>query len=77
MTVEELRKIAAAATHQYLTTAEVAQRFRTTPSTIRYWRFIGKFGKDAVKPGRRVLYPVALVEAYEAQLRREAGGDAA
>jgi hypothetical protein len=71
----ELQKIASAAVHEYFTTAEVAERFRTTESTVRYWRFIGK-GPASVKPGRRVLYPVDQVEAYEAELRREAGGDA-
>lgn len=53
---------------KYLTTEEVAERFRTAPSTIRYWKLIGK-GPRAVRPGRRVLYALADVEAFERGLR--------
>lgn len=42
----------------YLTTAEVADRYRTAASTVRYWRQIGK-GPRGVKIGKRVLYPEA------------------
>lgn len=38
-----------------LTTEAVAERFRTSPSTVRYWRHIG-IGPDGVRVGRRVLY---------------------
>jgi DNA-binding transcriptional MerR regulator len=38
-----------------LTTEEVAQRFRTSPSTVRYWRHIG-IGPAGIRVGRRVLY---------------------
>jgi hypothetical protein len=63
---------------QYLTTAEVAERFRTAESTVRWWRMAGK-GPDSIKPGRKVLYPVDAVEAFEARLRAEtaSGGDGA
>jgi hypothetical protein len=37
-----------------LTTDEVADRYRTTPETVRYWRHIGK-GPRSFKVGRRVL----------------------
>jgi predicted site-specific integrase-resolvase len=47
----------------YLTTEEFAERARTGPSTVRYWRMCGKldFG---VKRGRRVLYPESKVERW-------------
>lgn len=46
-----------------LTTEEVAEAARTVPSTVRYWRMVGKldFG---VKRGRRVLYPESKVARW-------------
>jgi DNA-binding transcriptional MerR regulator len=41
-------------TVRLLTTEQVAQRFRTSPSTVRYWRHIG-IGPDGFRVGRRVL----------------------
>jgi hypothetical protein len=41
-------------TIRLLTTEEVADRFRTSPSTIRYWRHIG-IGPAGVRVGRHVL----------------------
>ncbi|MDP9437057.1 MAG: helix-turn-helix domain-containing protein [Actinomycetota bacterium] len=58
---------------QYLTTDEVAERFRTSPGTCRYWRHIG-YGPKGIKVGRRVLYPVAEVRRFEEALQQ---GDAA
>ncbi|MCX4532696.1 helix-turn-helix domain-containing protein [Streptomyces sp. NBC_00841] len=52
---------------QYLTTAEVAERYRTAESTVRYWRQIGK-GPRGIKIGKRVLYPVAELLSYEQAL---------
>ena len=60
----------------YMTTAEVAARFRTPEATVRWWRFVG-YGPDSVKAGKRVLYPVEAVEAFEATLRAEAAEKAA
>lgn len=48
----------------YLTTEEVADRFRTSPSTVRSWRHEGR-GPLGVKFGRHVLYPLPEVEAWE------------
>jgi predicted DNA-binding transcriptional regulator AlpA len=42
-------------TVRLLTTEEVAQRFRTSPSTVRYWRHLGT-GPTGIRVGRRVLY---------------------
>jgi hypothetical protein len=54
-----------------LTTDEVADRYRTTPETVRYWRHIGK-GPRSFKVGRRVLYNLADVEAWERVAREGA-----
>lgn len=51
----------------WLTTADVATRFRTVPGTVRYWRHIG-YGPKSVKVGRRVLYRAAEVARFEAEL---------
>lgn len=48
----------------YLTTAEVAQRYRTAESTVRYWRHIG-YGPRGVKVGRRVLYGEAELVRFD------------
>ena len=49
---------------QWLTTAELATRMRTNPSTVRYWRHRG-YGPAGTKFGRRVLYKLADVIAWE------------
>ena len=59
----------------YLTTAEVAARFRTSPETVRWWRYVGR-GPDWVKAGRFALYPVEAVDAFEARMRAEAAEEA-
>ena len=51
---------------RYLTTDEVAERFRTSPATVRYWVHVG-YGPASIKVGRRRLYPVAEVESFEAR----------
>jgi hypothetical protein len=55
-----------AASPQYLTTAEVAERYRTAPGTVRYWKHIG-YIPGAVKRGRRTLYSVAVLDAWDAE----------
>ncbi|KNB51914.1 helix-turn-helix transcriptional regulator [Streptomyces caatingaensis] len=51
----------------YLTTAEVAERYRTAESTVRYWRQAGK-GPRGVKIGKCVLYAEAELLRYEQTL---------
>jgi excisionase family DNA binding protein len=46
-----------------LTVTEVAQILRTSPSTVRYWRYTS-YGPPGIKVGRRVLYRRADVEAF-------------
>jgi excisionase family DNA binding protein len=60
---------------KYLTTEEVAEVARTVPSTVRYWRHVGKldFG---VKRGRRVLYPQSVVERWLAGEDAQSGAAA-
>jgi hypothetical protein len=60
----------------YMTTAEVAARFRRPEATVRWWRYVG-YGPDSIKVGKHALYPVEAVEAFEAQLRAEAASKAA
>jgi predicted DNA-binding transcriptional regulator AlpA len=54
----------------FLTTKEVAAYLRSTPETVRYWRYMGT-GPPAFKCGRRVLYPQADLEKWinEAQAK--------
>jgi hypothetical protein len=54
-----------------LTTEEVAQRFRTSPETVRFWRHSGK-GPRSFKVGKRVLYALEDVEAWEREAREGA-----
>lgn len=51
----------------YFTTAEVAARYRTAASTVRFWRQTG-YGPKGVKVGRRVLYTQTELERFEREL---------
>ena len=66
------------ADHQphYLTTEDVAARYRTAPGTIRYWRHIG-YGPKGIKVGRRVLYTQAAIDDFERHLAAENANDGA
>jgi DNA-binding transcriptional MerR regulator len=46
-----------------MTTAEVAELFRTSENTVRYWRFT-RTGPPSAKFGTRVLYRERDVLAY-------------
>lgn len=48
----------------YLTSAELADRFRTSASTVRQWRHVGT-GPKGTRFGKRVLYRLDDVEAWE------------
>ncbi len=48
---------------RYLTTSDLAELFRTSPETVRYWRHTG-YGPKGRKVGRRVLYERSEVEAF-------------
>ena len=49
---------------KYLTTEEVAERYHTTPATVRYWRAHGS-GPVGYRLGRRVLYELSACTAWE------------
>ncbi len=53
---------------KYLTTEEVAERYRTSPETVRFWRHAGK-GPKSLKVGRRVLYALDDLETFESQMK--------
>jgi transposase-like protein len=55
----------------YLTTAEVAEHYRTSPGTLRFWRHAGR-GPKGVRVGKKVLYPAEEIERYDAELRAAA-----
>lgn len=62
---------------KFLTTEEVATRYRTSPSTVRYWRHIGK-GPSGFLAGRRVLYRLDSCQQWEQeQEQAETTGGAA
>lgn len=56
---------------KYLTTEEVADTLRTSPETVRYWRYVGK-GPVSFKVGKSVLYALEDVEAFIAAAREKA-----
>ena len=60
---------------RYHTTEEVAEHFRTSDSTVRYWRMTGYL--KGTRIGRRVLYSDAELDEFEAKRRAEDSGDAA
>lgn len=51
---------------KYLTTEEVARRYRVAAGTVRYWRHIG-YLPDGVKRGRRVLYDPDALDRWDAE----------
>lgn len=60
----------------YLTTAELADRYRTAEATVRYWRMVG-YGPRGIRVGRRVLYAREECERFERELAEAAAKDAA
>jgi hypothetical protein len=51
--------------------AELAERYRLSPLTLRSWRSRGT-GPRAIKVGNRALYPQSEVARWEASRRRTA-----
>lgn len=60
---------------RYFTTEDVAERYRTSTGTVRYWRHIG-YGPRGVKTGRRVLYTDASLARFDAELAAKAAAEA-
>jgi hypothetical protein len=65
-TLPEALGKAVAAQRIWLTTEDIAKRFRTSPWTVRYWRHM-KSGPLGVSIGRRTLYDLTEVERWEAE----------
>jgi hypothetical protein len=61
---------------EYFTLLEVAERYRTTEATVRYWRHTG-YGPNGVKLGTRVLYPAAEIARFDQELAEQARSGAA
>lgn len=59
---------------KYLTTAEVAERYRTAPSTVRYWRHTG-YLPVGTKTGKRTLYNAADLDEWDRQRSAEDAAD--
>lgn len=59
----------------FLTTNEVAKRYRTSPGTVRYWRHAG-IGPRGVKIGTKVLYRESEVLRWEQARDAEQNGAA-
>jgi hypothetical protein len=60
---------------RYLTTEEVAARYRTSIHTVRAWRHTGTGpGLVGIRIGRRVLWSQAALERYDAELAAEQNG---
>lgn len=57
---------------RYYTQAELAKRFRVSPSTIKNWRDQGKLEYFQPDGSSRVLYPRESVEAFERRFTRRA-----
>lgn len=55
------------ALERFFTTEDVAARYHTAASTVRYWRHIG-YGPKSTKVGRRHLYPETHLREFDAQL---------
>jgi hypothetical protein len=62
---------------KFFRTEEIAERYRTSDSTVRYWRMTG-YGPRGIRIGRQVLYPADEVARFEAeQAAPLTGGSAA
>ena len=52
---------------KYLTTAELAERYRVTVQTVQRWRTNG-YGPKGVKIAHRLLYPEEEVVRFDERL---------
>lgn len=54
----------------HLTSQELAERLRMSPGTLQNWRVRG-FGPRYIKFGKRVFYPISIVEEWENSFLKE------
>lgn len=59
------RKGAASGERNFLTQAEVADRFRVSVATVITWRKKGIMGYFQAPGSTKILYPVSAIEAFE------------
>jgi hypothetical protein len=59
------RKEAASGDRNFLTQAEVADRFRVSVATVITWRKKGILGYFQAPGSTKILYPVSAIEAFE------------
>lgn len=52
------------ALERFFTTEDVAARYHTAASTVRYWRHVG-YGPKGAKVGRRFLYPETALREFD------------
>lgn len=60
------------ATERYLSIDEAAERYHCSLSTIRRWRAQGRL-PEPYKMGRRVLWKVSDLDAWDEETRRSGG----
>jgi hypothetical protein len=58
-----------------LDTTETAEYLRLSRSTMAKWRCLGGIGPDYALAGRKVLYSVAVLDAWLASRRRRSTSD--
>ena len=56
--------------HVWLTTDEVAKRFRVDPATVRGWRHTG-YGPPSARIGKKHLYRLTAIVAFEDEQERK------
>ncbi|MFE0720213.1 helix-turn-helix domain-containing protein [Streptomyces rochei] len=64
------------ALERFFTTEDVAARYHTVASTVRYWRHVG-YGPKGAKVGRRFLYPETALREFDEQLLAKTNSDGA
>jgi hypothetical protein len=65
------RKDGASGERNFLTQAEVADRFRVSVATVITWRKKGIMGYFQAPGSTKILYPVSAIEAFEQRFYRK------
>jgi helix-turn-helix protein len=60
---------------QYLSPAQLADRYQLSPGTLKEWRYKG-VGPKYVRLGKHVRYPATMLAEWEAEREQEAAGRA-
>jgi hypothetical protein len=61
---------------RFWTIDEVAEHYRTSVATLRYWRYTG-YGPKGTRVGRSVLYPRAEIERFDREIGQRAAAASA